>query len=65
MIEAFGDESPASDQRITQYERVVVPDESIPRYGQIADRYGSKNNQGSDTFFHDERGRFNKVRLQF
>ena len=63
MIEALGNQSPAANERISQNQCGIVPDEPVARSSRVADEYGQDDNQDSDDFFHDERRRINRVRV--
>ena len=63
MIEALGNEPPASNERIPENQCGVVPDETVAHGGRVAHEHGGNDNEDGEYFFHDERRRINKVRV--
>src|ERR1043166_8531978 len=55
MIEAFRDQSPASDQRIAQNQSGIVPDKTVAHRGRIADEDDDQENEDGPDFFHETR----------
>ena len=55
MIEPFGNQSPASDQRIAQNQRGVIPDKIVAHSRGIADEDDDKEKKAGPDFFHAAR----------
>ena len=65
MIEAFGNQSPASDKRIAQDQRGIVPNETVLQRWSVADEPGQQDRQDGKSLLHVEKGldRITKLRV--
>ena len=52
MLKPFRNEPPAADERVTQNERVIVPNKSIAHSRRVTRAYGKSNKQNGPAFFH-------------
>lgn len=65
MLKSFGEQAPASDERIAQDERGVVPDKTIPERGRISSENQRGQKKGREDFFTDAIGLTEAIRCAF
>jgi hypothetical protein len=65
MIEAFGNQTPASDKRVAQNQRGIVPNEAVLQRWSVTGEYRHQDKQHRKNFLHAkmELDRISKLRV--